>query len=655
MKTIELKKLKLTNFKGIKNFEIEFNTPISRIGGRNATGKTTLFDACTWLLFGKDSEDRKDFNIKTLDKNNKAIPKIDHEVEATLLVDGSKIILRRCYQEKWTKRRGSEETEMTGHETLFFWNDVPLQSGEYQQKVENILLESTFKLITNPLYFNQIEWQDRRSFLVHMAGEIETPEIFKDFIASLGDKSIEEYRRELAARKKKLRTELDMIPARIDEVKRSMPTILEWDMLRIELVELEQKADEIEARITDASKSVDGVLKENQARINRISELKQKVSDIELAGHRELNIAMNERQNKILKLKSALIDIDQQIKSRDSRIDENKEVILRMNQEVEALRANWTKLNSQSIVFDEGDFLCPFCRRSLDPDTIDAKKDEMIKNFNEKKQVDLSLISAEGKKMGARILALESELNSLVSVDLSVKREELTNQMADAENGKFEKSPFPEEYHRIQKEIEELESVKVDYAQPDNSLQLQRSGYLERISVLKNKLGTRDQILTAEVRLEELSRQEKSYAQQLADCEKDEFQMEKFIRAKVDLLEGRINAMFSGVQFRLFDIQINGGLVECCDTLIAGVPWADANNGAKINSGIGIINVMSNHIGVRAPIWIDNSEAVNEIQDTEAQRIELYVTTDAQLTVRTSRPEESKVLTTFTEQEKYGK
>ena len=83
--------------------------------------------------------------------------------------------------------------------------------------------------------------------------------------------------------------------------------------------------------------------------------------------------------------------------------------------------------------------------------------------------------------------------------------------------------------------------------------------------------------------------------------------------------------MFSGIKFRLFDTQINGGLIECCDTLIEGVPWLDANNAARINAGISIINVLSNHYGQNAPIWIDNSESITHIHTTESQCIELYV------------------------------
>lgn len=55
---IKLKKLILENFKGIKQLKIDFSN-VTNIFGDNGVGKTTIFDAFTWLMFGKDSTDKK--------------------------------------------------------------------------------------------------------------------------------------------------------------------------------------------------------------------------------------------------------------------------------------------------------------------------------------------------------------------------------------------------------------------------------------------------------------------------------------------------------------------------------------------------------------------------------------------------------------------
>ena len=88
---IKLNSLTLKNFKGIENFELELNGQDINVYGDNATGKTTLYDAFLWLLFDKDSLNRSNFGIKTLDKDGQVIHGLDHEVKATMTVNGRQL------------------------------------------------------------------------------------------------------------------------------------------------------------------------------------------------------------------------------------------------------------------------------------------------------------------------------------------------------------------------------------------------------------------------------------------------------------------------------------------------------------------------------------------------------------------------------------
>jgi len=107
MKVVKLVSLKLENFKGIRSFELVANGNNVKVYGDNAAGKTSLFDAFLWVLFDKDSQNQKDFAIKTLDKDGKPIHNLDHIVELALDVNGQTIKLKKVFKEKWTKKRRS--------------------------------------------------------------------------------------------------------------------------------------------------------------------------------------------------------------------------------------------------------------------------------------------------------------------------------------------------------------------------------------------------------------------------------------------------------------------------------------------------------------------------------------------------------------------
>ena len=212
MKQILFTKIKITNFKGIKSFEHDFGSTVT-VSGDNGTGKSTIFDAILWCLFGKNSQNDQKFSIKnTVDTS---LNRADHIVELTMMVNGGQNVAKRVYREAWTKRRGSEETVFDGHETEYFWNNVPCSQKEYQVKVSEICEEQIFKLLTNPLYFNvTLKEEERREKLVKMAGNIDisiekfingTPAYVELFEKIKGQKTLEEYRKELSFEKTKPR------------------------------------------------------------------------------------------------------------------------------------------------------------------------------------------------------------------------------------------------------------------------------------------------------------------------------------------------------------------------------------------------------------------------------------------------------------------
>ena len=219
MADIRIVRMMLTNFKGIRSIEVNFNPEVTNISGDNATGKTSMMDAFLWCLFGKDSQNRSDFNIKTLDAEGKAFPKLEHEVVVVLSVDGIETVFRRCYKENWVKKRGTTKEVMDGHKVDYYVDDVPLGKGEYDSKVSAICPEQLFRQITNPAYFPSLKMQEQRRMLFEIVGgDITNNDVFDELItvgnkelflplinALNSGKTLDDYKRQIVSQRTRLK------------------------------------------------------------------------------------------------------------------------------------------------------------------------------------------------------------------------------------------------------------------------------------------------------------------------------------------------------------------------------------------------------------------------------------------------------------------
>lgn len=635
MKTIILKQLTIVNFKGIKSLTIDFDSKETSIRGTNGTGKTTVIDAFTWLLFGKDSTDRKDFEIKTLE-GSKAIEKIDHEVTGVLSIDNSIVTLKRCFREKWQKRRGAEESEFTGHETLFFVDDVPYQAGQYSDKINSIIDESLFKTLTNPHYFNSLKWESRRQVIINIAGDISDSEIqsikpeFKDILKVLEGKSYKEFKAMIAAKKKALKDDADKIPARIDEAQRMVPDEPDYNALNLELTGLQTQLKTIDDQIGDLLNKQEDVRKKENERRDSIFKLQSKLKQIEFdieqaatSGTREKVAQHNALKSEIQGYENNLVKLDSEYRSNELKIES-------LNKKLEQLRADWHKENDKQIVFDESKFACPTCKREYAPEDVTAQKETMTANFNNDKIEKCGRITKDGSDTSAQIESLKKANSSIHDqiIELTDKKAEaekqageLSKQVAEPVNVNYNSNS---DHAEIKRKITELEAQTFT-APDDPELKNKKTTLQLRIDEIKKELAIKEQADRSRARVKELETELKDKSQQLANLEKQEFVADDFINTKMILVENRANSMFKYVKFRLFEKLINGGTEPTCITLVDGVPWPDANNAGRINAGLDIINTLSNFYQVSAPIFIDNAESVVTLIDGNFQLIQLIV------------------------------
>ena len=657
---IKILNLLIKNFKGIKQLAINFGQT-TNIYGENATGKTTIFDAFTWLLFDKDSSNKKDFNIKTLDADGEAHHGLEHAVEGQLEVDGRPLNLRKIYTEKWVKQRGAAEKIFSGHETNYWINEVPVKAKDYQQKINSLIDENIFKLITNPLFFNQnLSWQDRRKTLLEIVGDISDQDVIDSnrelsrLSTLLQDKTLEEFKAMIAGQKKRLNDALKQIPVRIDELSRSIPTL----DAEVDYTELEQEKKDLQIIIGNLEKDLTD---QRKIAVDMMNDFKKKQSVI--AGKRnELNRLENEivrnASNKLNDLKYKKSDIENQInrlkrevKDLEVSISKNSGRVRDYDNKLTVLRSEYLTIIKETFHEpDRNNFVCPTCKQILPDDNIENQIRAMESNFNLDKKSKLDEINGNGKilreraqelqeavekdteKMNSNKQKLEELTVELELVASQIEQEELNAGQVDYESDE-RYIALQVEIAALENELENNETQEVDSSDLINKKQ----NCNDRISEINKILNSKQVIADTQKRITELEAEQADIAGKVLDLEGQEYLAEQFIRTKVDMLEGRINSKFSQVSFKMFNEQINGALVECCDTLINTngklVPYNDSNNAGRINAGMEIIEVISDYYDTRVPVFVDNAESINDLLQISSQVIRLIVSLDKTLRV----------------------
>ncbi|GAA4338729.1 AAA family ATPase [Mucilaginibacter gynuensis] len=647
-----LQKLTIINFKGIKELTIAFNDLQTNIYAANEVGKTTVADAWHWLLTNKNSNDDKDFSIKNTVHTD--LNRADHVVSALIYVDGADVEIKKVFREKWTKKKGAELAEFTGHETFYYYNDVPLSQGDYQKKIADILPESALKLITNPLYFNTIKWQDRRNVLLELAGNITNDEIFaritraenRNAVDSLtlvlnAGKSLVEYRAQIANNKKRIKTDLVAIPPRIDEVKRGIPEPLDYAAIEAEISGKQKEIELIEASINDRNVAYQQASQAMQQKQNELHSLKTKRNDIRYAIQTQLNERYNQGQIARNNITNTISRLKQDIASKENLLSSRTQAKAGLVERTQNLRAYWNNVNESDLKFDAHQFECPTCKRAYEASDIEASKAQMTSNFIDNKNKELDTLTEQGQKLVKEteecdnmIAQLQTAIGTL-RIELSKAENELAafNNLNSAPQLSLDDElANNDEYVQLGANISKIESASTTIKPADVSeLNTQKTAIAREIDALKTKLNSKEQIARANKRVQELDSEERKLAQELADLERTEFLLEEFNRSKMDILEDRINGKFQYVTFKLFDRQINGGESETCETLYKGVPFSDVNTAGKIWAGIDIINTLSKHYNVFAPVFLDNRESVSNIPAVNSQVVNLIVSPEDKL------------------------
>lgn len=632
MKDIKIKRLSLENFKCHRNLVLDFNGGNASIYGDNATGKTSVYDALTWLLFGKDSHGNgeKNIEIKPLGEDGEVR---DHNaitaVEAVLLVNGEEVTLRRTYQEVWSTKRGRGEATYDGNTSEYYVDGVPCKKYAFAEKVESLVGEDTFRMLTSVSHFPAaISWQERREVLfrvANVAGDREimlNDEKFFPLIEGMGKLSLEDYKKKLLSDKRAYVGAKTDIPARISECQKIIEDAdgMDFGAARAKIEALTVEKDALEAELLSIERNTAA---ENKRMEIREVQLELTALDNENKAYRASQMA-SAPDTAAMRANLTRWQTQHNVKTRT--VENDRAYVQRLDSDIASARSRWIAVNGES--FAGGN--CPTCGQVLPAAQLKAATD----GFEAQKAKRLREIeqTANGSK-DARAAVLEritSTQAEIAELECAITKE--AGLLTAAESNVIPLSDiegYAEARAAIQARIEHLNGELMDIMSGTSAA---RAKLIGQISEIKGEiaswnvyLGKESLLEYSRKRVEELQEDARNAAEKLDAIEEVLFLIDEYSRYKTQFVEDSINGMFRIARFRLFREQANGGVEDRCDVVYEGVPYININSGAKINVGIDIINTLSRAYGVTVPLFVDNAESVTNLEKSECQIIRLVV------------------------------
>lgn len=632
MNNITIKRLSLRNFKCHRKLELAFDGRNASIYGDNATGKTSIYDALTWLLFGKDSHGNgeKNIDIKPL---NAAGDVADHqavtEVEAVLLVNGEEVALRRTYQEVWTTKRGSSEATYDGNTSEYFVDGVPCKKNAFDSKIKEIVPEDTFRMLTSVSYFaSDLPWQKRREILFDISGVVDdktimdTDQRFAPLLEAMGKLNLPDFKAKLLAEKKGYVGARNEIPARISECQKTVEDLASLDFAgaKAELEVLSARKESISGELLSISRST--------AADSKRMEVQQAQLELDKLNAENDQYRKSQTQNQpdVTGLRKELSAAQNRLSYAHSRQERLQSEVKRYDALVSASRDGWNAVNAET--FTGG--TCPTCGQNLPEKQLKAareafdahkrqRQDKLVQDANNYKRA-----KAEAEKQLAEQEAYTAETEEEISqIQVQIQAAQSNTVTVTDMDGYAEKAASIQGW--INQMQSELFQLGQDAGAASQNLRVQLNQVNEQIREKMSLLSKMDVLEYTRGRIENLRADAASAAEKLQEVEKMLYLMDEFSRYKTSFVEENVNSLFRIARFRLFREQANGGIEDRCDVTYGGVPYMGLNNGMKINVGIDIINALSAAYGVTVPLFVDNAESVTRLEGSETQIIRLVV------------------------------
>lgn len=654
---IKFKKIRIRNFRGLVSFEANLEGRSVRISGANGLGKSSVADAITWVLFGKDSRRRTAFPIDPVDDEGRIIHNLDVSVELEMLIDGQPTTLRRRRQEKWVQKRGMTREQLDGHQTTCYIDGRPLPSSDFSSHVDTIVKEELFRALTTPDYFPSLPMDQQYRLLVKIVGTRSLAEIAaKDeeamkVVDELGQRSLDQYRQGLSYDLQRTRKEQELIPVRLSEVQGFIEQV---KAKGADGKTAQRHAKGIEEKLRQVTQEIDsmaGVVRAENARYNDqrayIQQLRQQRAAIEDRIEKQNREARTLHQSLVCKAKEELEATEERHTAAKTMLGLHERRLKDLEQQLEDFRRRWKEVERLSFSWNAEEAVCPTCGQPLPQDQADQKRVEAEMRFNERKMQQQDALDEEGKKLAASKQRLQ-DLSAAAREEMATAERllpEACERLSKAEAEPIEQADYHDaaDWQRLSGEIDqrmkELEQTTQAQEPPQlAALRTEEQAYRKELRLLEQTIDRSKQIDEYVRRERELQKQRTTLSGDIARMQTRLEAAERLQLMEANDLQQRVNDLFPSVRFRLSRELLNGREVGHCELSVDGVPYSGLSTSERINAGLELINALARHYNIVAPIVIDSAEAVNKVAPTLGQQILLEVSPAKKLNVEQIAP-----------------
>lgn len=641
MKKIEVRKIRLTDFKGQSEKKIGFGHR-TVVSGKNGCGKTTLADAHMWVFCDKDYSLKSNPDIRP-DDGRECLPRVDID----LVIDGKPVSVAK-FQKRTESKPKDGKPGKVALLNKYEINGVPKAERDFKADLKERGFDfDNFLMLSHMEIFTDLKDADARKILFSMSdgagkSDLEIAKTVPDcteLAPLLETYKADEIKAMNSATLKKAEEQLKAIPNQIIGMEHSKVDAdtaeleLQKNVLHEQIADIEkqiaqsgnEKAGEIKAELAGLStKLLEIVSKAKADLLEQKSSVCNKVSTLEL----DRNIKTSELNRKT----SALESLRAQKKELLEKLQNAR------TQYPKIKDAEWDSSTLESIeseTFKDADTICPTCGQNLLTEQIEQlksrfeqKKQERInqqlkaqEEWEQDKKRKLDEVIQIGNKASADMKEAHKQEETLTS-EISKLTDELEQikTSLDAENKNLEAIPKePDlsgnaEYQQIlisiKEKEQELNSLD-DGEEAKKQLSEQLSGKKQELTAVNQKIGEANNNARIDEQIEKLQESQKQYAQSKADAQMILDELKSLSMAKNTALEDAVNKYFDGVKVKLFDTQKNGEVVDACIWYVQDKDgnWkkliGNANTALMMKGKITIMDGLQKFYGVSYPIFVD--------------------------------------------------